>query len=169
MLELEREYLPGQRRDLDRFPQAMPTPTVPPRRFGVLVVDDEKTIRHLLWIGLHYHGLGVYLAASGTEALEKYAQHSSAIQVALLDIQMPGMSGPETLADLRILSPQVRCCFMSGYATHYTPEQLHEMGVSSFVRKPFRLATVAQMLLELAAKSMKIGSPAELVRLTAYA
>jgi CheY-like chemotaxis protein len=164
MLELDQVHPPLMPRNApDRFPQPMPTPTVPHRQYGVLVVDDEETVCGVLRIGLENHGFAVHVAASGPEALKKYAQHSTAIHVALLDIHMHGMDGPQTLAALHDLNPDLRGCFMSGRTESYTREQLRGMGASGFFRKPFRMAAVAQALWELAA------SPAEPCQQTALA
>lgn len=64
----------------------------------VLVVDDEKHIRELYRSELEDEGYGVVLAASGKEALEVVEQRSPDLIV--LDIQMPGMDGIETLEKL---------------------------------------------------------------------
>jgi CheY-like chemotaxis protein len=64
----------------------------------VLVVDDEKHIRELYRSELEDEGYGVVLAESGKEALEVVDQHPPDLIV--LDIQMPGMDGIETLEKL---------------------------------------------------------------------
>jgi CheY-like chemotaxis protein len=47
----------------------------------------------------------VWLAAGGQEALDLYQRHREAIDVVLLDVRMPGLDGPQTLAALRALNP----------------------------------------------------------------
>jgi len=116
---------------------------------GVLVVDDEEGVREVLDRGLQRYGFRVWLAASGPEALEVYRRHGAVIGAVLLDVRMPEMDGPQTLAALRRLDPAVPCCFMSGQTGAYTEEDLHAAGAAAFVRKPFQLADVAQVLHQL--------------------
>src|SRR4051812_727639 len=76
------------------------------RRLTVLVVDDERHIREFLAIGLLSQGFEVKTATDGHEAVE--ICQDSPIEVALVDNQMPGMSGQETVAAIRQTAPWVR-------------------------------------------------------------
>ena len=55
----------------------------------------------------------------------------------LLDVNMPGMDGPMTLAALRAVDPGLKCCFMSGGSIPYTLDDLVGMGVEGVLLKPF--------------------------------
>jgi DNA-binding response OmpR family regulator len=103
----------------------------------VLVVDDDPTILHLLGLALPAHGLTVRSADNGTAAVSLYREHRASIDVVLLDVQMPGLDGPHTLAALREIDPDVRCCFMSGLAGSYSPDDLLALGAADFFPKPF--------------------------------
>jgi carbon storage regulator CsrA len=98
--------------------EALP-PHPPPR---VLVADDEGCLRVLLARVLGRHGFEVVLAATGREAVAHYRQAPGAVAVVLLDVKMPGVDGPQTLAALRQLHPGVRCCFMTGDPGRYTED-----------------------------------------------
>jgi CheY-like chemotaxis protein len=119
------------------------------RQPGILVVDDDASVRTMLEMGLRHHGFRSWLASEGQEALEIYKLHAPAIDVVLLDVRMPGLSGPETLEALRQLNPQVCCCFMSGESGGYTPEMLLALGAVRFLKKPFSLANVVSILWQL--------------------
>ena len=95
-------------------------------------------------------GYSVWLAADGHEALDLYRNHCETIDVVLLDVRMPGLDGPQTLAALKEIAPQVRCCFMSGHFGRYSADELRELGAARVFEKPFRLAEVAGVLSELA-------------------
>ena len=120
--------------------------TPPPPPFGVLVVDDEPLIRNLLDAVLRRSGFAVWAADGGRSALDLYRQNQSAISVVLLDVRMPGMDGPQTLAALQRLNPAVACCFMTGHAAGHTPESLLALGAVRLFEKPFRLDDMAQAL-----------------------
>jgi CheY-like chemotaxis protein len=66
----------------------------------VLVVDDDADIRNLVQARLRAAGHAVVSAASGPEALAVVDEKGSP-EVAVLDVSMPGMSGPELLHELR--------------------------------------------------------------------
>jgi DNA-binding NtrC family response regulator len=116
------------------------------RKPGVLVVDDEEGMRGVLNVWLRHEGCSVWLAESGSEAIELYELHRDTIDLVLLDVIMPGMSGPETLSALQELNPQVRCSFMSCDYSHCTEAIFQEMGADDILHKPFWLAAVSELL-----------------------
>jgi CheY-like chemotaxis protein len=111
----------------------------------VLVVDDNPVVRTLLGSVLTRAGFGVRTAASGEAALTIYERDQEAIQLVMLDIQLgEGIDGPATLAALREIDPEVRCCFMSADTGRYSIEQLNALGSLAFFPKPF--TDVARMM-----------------------
>src|SRR5262249_13388533 len=79
---------------------------------GILVVDDEDSVRRLLQIVLERQGFSVWSAADGRTAIRLYRQYRTTISLVLLDVRMPELDGPQTLAELREFNPAIRCCFM---------------------------------------------------------
>jgi len=63
----------------------------------ILVVDDEPTVLDTVRDGLTAHGYQVLKASGGEEALQVVQGHQGAIALALVDVVMPGMSGPEVV------------------------------------------------------------------------
>jgi anti-anti-sigma factor len=128
-------------------------PTGPP--MGVLVVDDDDAVRAVLEIGLRSRGFEVQVAAHGQQAVELYRRQRNEIAVVLLDVLMPGLDGPHTLAALQQLSPNVRCCFMTGNLGPHTEDNLLQMGAVRVFRKPFALTEVLDTLEQLASRSSR--------------
>jgi two-component system, OmpR family, response regulator len=124
---------------------AEPFPGRAPRRPAVLVVDDNPAVGETLGAWLRAHGLGVWLAAGGPEAVELF-RVCGEVDLVLMEVYMPGWDGPRTLAALRRLNPRLPCCFMSGHAGHYPPRALRELGGAGLFRKPFHCAEVARAL-----------------------
>jgi CheY-like chemotaxis protein len=120
--------------------------TLTAARPGILVVDDEALLRDLLQIVLLRKGFAVWLAESGHRAVEVYRQQRDAVSIVLLDVRMPDMDGPQTLAALQGIDPAVVCCFMSGDAGDHTPESLIALGAARLFEKPFRVEEIAQTL-----------------------
>jgi CheY-like chemotaxis protein len=113
----------------------------------ILVVEDEAAVLDMLDVALRHYGFAVRLAASGQAAVELYRQHHESIALALLDVQMPGLDGPSTLAALKRLNPGLRCCFMSGHTGKYGVEELLDMGAAHVFMKPFvSLSLVTRLL-----------------------
>ena len=135
----------------ERLAESRETRRVSLRPYGILVVDDEECVRGMLKAGMRQEGFIVWLAADGQEAIEQYRGHDQDIDVVLLDVRMPKLDGPQTLAALHELNPQIPCCFMSGDPGSYDEEKLRELGATALFRKPFRLPEVAPVLRRLAA------------------
>jgi CheY-like chemotaxis protein len=86
---------------------------------------------------LHRHGFAVRLASSGAEAVDLYCRHKGSIDAVLLDVQMAGLDGPQTLAAIKTLNPAVPAVFMSANAGRYSDEDLYSVGAVRILAKPF--------------------------------
>ena len=115
-----------------------------PRRPGVLVVEDEAILRDLLEQALPPHGFTVWAAAGAADAVEALARHPEQIDAALVDLRLPGLDGPDTVAALRGVRPGLPCCLMGGDADPEDPRLL-ATGCPC-LRKPFHLAEVVRQL-----------------------
>lgn len=120
-------------------------------RLGILVVDDDASVRAAVRACLEHLGFDVWLAANGWEAVHIFEECRHGVLLALLDVQMPGWDGPETLRRLRAIDPTVKCCFMSGDLGKYTREHLLEQGAAQVFQKPFNVFQLAAQFRVLAA------------------
>jgi DNA-binding response OmpR family regulator len=127
--------------------------TTPAPRVGVLVADDEPSIRSLLSVALRAAGFTIRVAANGQEAIDLFRQHANEIQLVLLDVQMPELDGVQTLSALRKLRPGLLCCFMSGNPGGYMVQDLLDMGAAHVFAKPFSMAELTQVLRQLVSRS----------------
>lgn len=128
-------------------------PPVGDRMRGVLVIDDQDFMRNVLDYMLRSQGFAVWLAADGWEAIDLYRRHRASIDLVLLDVCMPVLDGPATLAALRELDPQVGCCFMTGDPGKYTERELRELAGAALLLKPFRLADLSRVVREFASRA----------------
>jgi DNA-binding NtrC family response regulator len=116
------------------------------RNKQILVIEDDEGVRQMLAMALPHYNFAVRVAGSGAEAVALYRLDPQAFAAVLLDVQMEGMDGVQTLAALRQINPDVRCCMMSGHTGQYAPEELVQMGAARVLQKPFSLIELTQIL-----------------------
>jgi two-component system, cell cycle sensor histidine kinase and response regulator CckA len=109
----------------------------------VLITEDEDTIRALSRRILEREGYTVIEARDGREAIRVAAGYPSRIDLLITDMVMPNLGGSELFAHLRLLRPDLRVLFVSGY----TDEDLIRRGLedagSAFLQKPFTAKALA--------------------------
>ncbi len=103
----------------------------------VLVVDDEPIMRKLAVNVLQNSGYHVLVADSGIQAISVFKKYRSGIDLVLLDLLMPEMSGKETFIELNRLQPGINVLLVSGAKKDERILELLEMGVKGFVEKPY--------------------------------
>jgi PAS domain S-box-containing protein len=119
------------------------------RRIGgtetILVVEDAEGLRQLLKRVLAQQGYTVLAAANANEALRLVAQ-TSAIDLVLTDVVMPGASGPELTKQIAEQFPAMKVVYMSGY----TEDAISQHGVLkpgiAFLHKPFTSQTLGRKI-----------------------
>jgi CheY-like chemotaxis protein len=125
---------------------------------GVLLAEDEETLRRTLGRKLQGEGFTVWQAADGREAVELFRAHHSQIKAALLDVHMPELNGPEALEALRRIEPTLPCCFMTAWSGQYPGERLARLGGSRVLVKPFTLVDLISALRALCRRAEGEGS-----------
>jgi signal transduction histidine kinase len=81
----------------------------------VLVADDEPEVRAVVIAALEATGYRTIAAADGREAVERFCANPKQIAALVLDVTMPGMTGPEALAEIRGVDSDVPAILMTGY------------------------------------------------------
>jgi PAS domain S-box-containing protein len=110
-----------------------------PRGVGqcILVVDDEAAVRAIAQRTLEQFGYRTLLAANGAEAVSVFVRHRAGIDLAFVDMTMPVMDGPATIAALRSVEPGLRIIGSSGFADQEVMSRAQADGVEHFISKPF--------------------------------
>jgi len=103
----------------------------------LLIVDDEQSMREWLTIALSQDGYEVEAAGSGEEALKVLER--AAIDLALVDLRMPGMDGLATLQAMKRLNEGVAVIIMTAYATAETAVHALKEGAYDYIIKPFKV------------------------------
>jgi CheY-like chemotaxis protein len=113
---------------------------------AILVVEDDDAVCRMLGLALRGFGFSVQLASSGVQAIDIFQREP--FDVVLMDVRMPDMDGPQTMAALKKIDPIVVCCFMSADPGRYDSEDLIRRGASGVIQKPFALEELRQFLLK---------------------
>ena len=118
----------------DGAASALPDPLPNVVRGTVLVVDDDEAALRVAERTLLRDGYRVLAAPHGRAALDVYAERGPSIDLVLLDLTMPELSGWETLQELKLLDPAVLVLLMSGYAHEAGADTA---GAAGFLPKPY--------------------------------
>ena len=100
----------------------------------VLLVDDEKDFVETLSQRLEVREFDVMTALSGDEALNLIREND--FDVVILDVQMPGKNGVETLIEIKKIKPLVYVIMLTGHATVETAIEGMKLGAFDYLMKP---------------------------------
>jgi CheY-like chemotaxis protein len=109
-----------------------------PLRGSVLVIDDEEFVREAAKNILDLHGLNVMAASNGVAGIAMFREHQNEVDVVLLDLSMPGISGEETFRQLKEIRPTVQVILTSGYSESEATAKLTGQDLAGFIQKPYR-------------------------------
>ncbi|MDH3497043.1 MAG: response regulator [Gemmatimonadota bacterium] len=147
-------YLPGTTAEA-----AVPAPRSVPLagRGVVLFVDDEVSILTATQRLLERSGYKVLTAESGHDAIQIARNAAGPIDVILLDMRMPGMSGAEAFGPLVTAQPQALVIICSGYELDAAARDLMARGAVAFVHKPFRVEELVSEIERAQGRTAPIG------------
>ncbi len=127
----------------------------------ILIVDDSATIRSMMKRTVRMIDLDVgeiYEAANGIEALARLSEHEVAVM--LVDINMPTMSGIQLLTRMKQNDKlkDIPIVIASTEGSQKRIDQLHELGVAGYIRKPFQPEQLREVLIPLLGVTQNAGS-----------
>ncbi|MBC8430956.1 MAG: response regulator [Desulfobacterales bacterium] len=102
--------------------------------FNVLLVDDEPEFLETLVKRLTKRGLNISTAKNGEEALAVI--RGKGIDVAVLDVRMPGIDGIQTLREIKKLDPLMEVIMLTGHASIEVAIEGMELGAFDYLMKP---------------------------------
>ena len=127
----------------------------------VLIVDDDRALRHAIASFLQDAGFTTDQAEDGPEALRRLQEHH--VDLMLLDIGLPGMDGLEVLAEARRLATPPRVVMMTADDTPDPLLRSFRAQAHSFVRKPFAPSRIVEIANDVLAASPAASLPIEVV------
>jgi PAS domain S-box-containing protein len=108
-----------------------------PDQVNILVIDDEQIMRDGCSRILSKDGWNVISAENGQKGLDEIQASPGKLDLVLLDLMMPGMSGMEVLDRVRTIDPNLLVIVITGYATVESAVEAMKKGAYDFVPKPF--------------------------------
>lgn len=109
----------------------------------ILVVDDQKGIRHLLKEFFEQEGYQVITAVDGQAAIRVVKQQS--IDLIIMDMKMPGMNGLET-AEIILQNKYIPVILMTAYAETEIEEAARAVGINRCIIKPFEITELRDIV-----------------------
>ena len=112
----------------------------------ILLVDDEEMVLDVGSAMLMKMGYEVLTTATGKDAVATYAGARDKIDLVILDMVMPEMSGKEIFSRLKQINPDVRVVLSSGYSINEQASEIMDSGCSDFIQKPFNMAQLSRQI-----------------------
>lgn len=115
----------------------------------ILLVDDEEMVLDIGGKILERLGYKVFKAMDGQEAIEIYRQFHTSIDLIILDVVMPEMSGSEAYNHLKRINPQAKVLLSSGYSMDGLVSNIMDRGCQGFIQKPFTMELLSTKMREI--------------------
>jgi two-component system nitrogen regulation response regulator GlnG len=111
---------------------------------SVLVIDDDRTVRHLICQTLHGADVEVLAAGNAEEGLASVRQHRP--DVVLLDVVLPAASGLDLFRQIHDVDPRLPVIFVTAGGSGDTAIEAMKLGAYDYLLKPLDLAKVRQLV-----------------------
>ncbi len=115
----------------------------------ILLIDDEEIILDVGSEMIKRLGYAVITAAGGKAGIEAYREHRDTIDLVVLDMIMPDLSGKDTFERLKEIRPDVSVLLSSGYSLNGQAREIMDKGCRGFIQKPFNLGDLAEKIREI--------------------
>ena len=122
---------------------------IKPGKGTILIVDDEEIIIDVSIEMLKKIGYRVLKALSGKEAISEYQASIAKIDLVILDLIMPKISGSEVYDKLKEINPQVKVLLSSGYSVDGQATEILKRGCNGFIQKPFNMEELSRKVNEI--------------------
>ena len=135
--------------DVPAADEPPPADGLPASAGRVLLADDEEDVRGVVRAMLETFGYEVIEARDGLEAVEIFQGLAGEIDLVILDLVMPGLTGEVALGRIRAIAPSVPAILVSGYDESGRIREIVAAGFGGFLQKPFRRQDLGKKVREL--------------------
>jgi two-component system cell cycle sensor histidine kinase/response regulator CckA len=112
----------------------------------ILVAEDHEGVRAVANEILSSHGYTTILAADGQEALRLFRQNPTGIDLVILDVAMPGLSGTEAFTQISAIRPDLPVVFTSGHTSESASLSSKIAAGAVFLQKPYALKALCRIV-----------------------
>jgi len=112
----------------------------------ILFIDNEENVTEAANIYLTELGYNVFTAVNGKEALNTFCEHMDDIDIVVLDVILPEISGKETFIELIKIKPDLKILISSGYTIDNDVREMLSNGALDFIQKPFSFEQLAGLI-----------------------
>ncbi len=112
----------------------------------LLLIDDDEMILEVASEMLTFAGFDVVTAHGGLAGLEYYRAFGDRVDLVILDMVMPDMSGAEVFEKLREMDPTVKVLLSSGYTLNNEAKDIMEKGCNGFIQKPYKIEEITSKI-----------------------
>jgi two-component system, cell cycle sensor histidine kinase and response regulator CckA len=113
---------------------------------AVLIVEDNRLLRHAVATMLKREGLSVFEAEDGTSALALFRAHETEIGLVVLDMTLPGICGGEVFEKLEQIRPGVKVILTTALAQEVVKSAIGSRQPWLFVPKPYRVSDLVGLI-----------------------
>jgi DNA-binding NtrC family response regulator len=128
----------------------------------ILLVDDEERFLTTTRKVLHKKGYEVFTATSGAAALKVLGEKS--VDVAILDVKMPGMDGIATLKEIKRYHPLVEVIMLTGHGTFESAVEGLKSGATDYLTKPSDIAELLDKVAEAFEKRQRLEEKIRIIQ-----
>lgn len=115
----------------------------------ILVVDDEESVRDYAVKMLTDFGYRVLSAQDGVDALTVYSEKMASIDLVILDLIMPNMSGKKCLEEILKINPRASVLICTGYTADTSSADILRAGAKRLIHKPFVMGDLLAAIREI--------------------
>jgi CheY-like chemotaxis protein len=137
-------YLPGSQKNVES--EKPVEKTLAGGTETILLVDDEAMILDVGRDMLERMGYRVVTADSGESALSQLSKLNGEVDLVVLDLIMPGMSGAKVFDKIREWDPTIPVILSSGYSINGQATELLEQGCNGFIQKPYGIRELGEKI-----------------------
>ncbi|MFA6147448.1 MAG: PAS domain S-box protein [bacterium] len=119
---------------------------LPRGRGRILLVDDQEPVREVAKDMLEALGYEVITAVDGLEGVSRYRDLWREIDLVILDMVMPNMSGGDCFRRMKVINPKARVVLSSGYSMDGAIQDVMNEGILAFIQKPYRLEELSRVV-----------------------
>jgi len=127
----------------------------------ILFIDDEAIIQDVAGAMLRTLGYTVITAQDGPTAVSLYKQQQASIDLVILDMVMPDMSGGEVFDEIKRINPRAKVLLSSGYSLNGQASRIIDRGCDGFIQKPFTMNDISRQLRKILGQPPKQQRPQE--------